>query len=254
MNKFLNKIRSWDSNKYLYIFLLCTMNLPNLCLAGSFYVNPVKIELSKQTKTAVISIENTSNSETTIQIKALSWTQKNGEEILTITKDLIIAPKIFKIKARSTQIVRVGMMGNAEKNDELSYRLSIEEIPAPPTPDFKGLQIALRISIPVFISGTDQSEQKINFTNFRLANEKLIFNIKNIGSIHTRITSVKLYPEENPEKIIAIHDAPIYVLPKSEQTVTMKIDNFNALNWSRMKISAQTLTGTIASDAILFAP
>lgn len=246
--------RSWNDYKYFLIQFFICMNLAGSSLAGSFYVNPVKIELSEKKQTAVISIENTSENDTSIQIKPMSWSQKNGEEILKITKDILVTPKIFKIKSGTTQIVRVGMMVNAEKNEELSYRLSFEEIPPPPDPDFKGLQIALRINIPLFISPIDPVLQEINFSNFTFLNEKISFNIKNLGSAHTKIISTRLYSEENPEKIIGIYESPIYILPKSEKSIAIKVDQLNSKNWSRIKIKAHTLTELIESDAILSKP
>ncbi len=89
----------------------------------------------------------------------MAWAQKDGKDQLTPTRELIATPPIFNLKAGTTQLIRIGMLRKVDLEKELIYRLILEEIPPPPAPDFKGLQVALRIGLPVFIKPDTSAQQ-----------------------------------------------------------------------------------------------
>ena len=62
-----------------------------------------------------------------------------------------MSPPIATIAPDKEQIIRVGLRRAPDKERELSYRLFLQEVPAPPKPGFQGLQVALRVGLPVFV-------------------------------------------------------------------------------------------------------
>jgi CBS domain containing-hemolysin-like protein len=43
------------------------------------------------------------------------------------------------------------MVSKPDPVNEIAYRLVLDEIPPPPEPGFKGLQVALKINFPIFV-------------------------------------------------------------------------------------------------------
>jgi hypothetical protein len=72
----------WVVNLLLAICVL-TLNF-SPALAGTFNVSPVKINLSKNSSTAIITVSNAGNSDTTIQLQTMRWIQdEEGDMRLT---------------------------------------------------------------------------------------------------------------------------------------------------------------------------
>jgi len=56
----------------LLVFCVLTFNFSPV-LAGTFNVSPVKINLSKNSSTAIITVSNAGSSDTTIQLQTMRW-------------------------------------------------------------------------------------------------------------------------------------------------------------------------------------
>ena len=70
-----------------FAFCFLKLNFP-VALAGTFNVSPVKINLTKNSTTAILQVSNAGNSTTTIQLQTMRWMQ-DGEEDILISRRLI---------------------------------------------------------------------------------------------------------------------------------------------------------------------
>lgn len=172
---------------FLPIFAVLLIWLPQLVNAGSFSVTPLRIDLSKAESTRVINLQNLESKPVTVQLKIFSWSHKGGTDQLTPTRDVIVTPQVFHLKPNSLQIIRAGLLRKPDTNEELSYRLVIEEIPEPPSADFTGAQLALKITLPVFVAPEKTSKPQLEFQSFVEADDKLKVRILNQGKVHTKI-------------------------------------------------------------------
>ena len=93
------------------IILLATLSavVPN-ALAGSFSVNPVRVELSAQRSSAVVQVENTGSGEVTVEARTFAWAQPDGKDQLSTTREVIVTPQVFRLKAGATQLLRIGAL------------------------------------------------------------------------------------------------------------------------------------------------
>ena len=105
--------------------------------AGSFSVNPVRVELSAQRMSAVVEVENTSSGEVTVEARTFSWSQHSGKDQLSPTREIIVTPQVFRLKSGAKQLLRLGLLRKPDPLTELPYRLLIEEIPPPPSAEVK---------------------------------------------------------------------------------------------------------------------
>ena len=185
--------RQWQP----YVFLgLCiaAINMPNLASAAGWEIDPIRIELSQQQQTAALTVKNSSDQPTSIQIRAVEWTQQDGRDIYKPTKELLVSPPIFTIAPKSEQIVRVALRREADSQDELTYRISLQELPPKLTPDFMGVKVALRVSLPVFV----QSQQggaaaKMAWDVSQLPGNQLKATVSNSGNAHVQISDFSFY-------------------------------------------------------------
>ena len=162
-----------------YLVLLLLLWMPYLAHAGSFSVTPLRVELSKLQTTRIINLKNLEDKPVTVQLQLMAWSHKDGVDKLMPTRDVIVTPQVFHLKANGLQIIRAGLLRKPDSEEELSYRLIIEEIPAPPSADFKGAQLAIKITLPVFITPEKISIPKLEFHTFVESDGKLKVRIAN---------------------------------------------------------------------------
>lgn len=162
--------------------------------AGSFQINPIRVNLSPAAPTAAVTVTNDGTEPVVVQTEAQSWSQSDNKDVYTATRDLIATPPIITIAPGAAQILRVGLMRALDTQRELAYRLFVREVPPPPQPGFKGLQVALRVGIPVFIPPIHgQARPQITWTGSIAANGMLTIIASNHGDAHIRISDLRIF-------------------------------------------------------------
>lgn len=210
---------------FLSVFAALLIWVPQLVNAGSFSVTPLRIDLSKAESTRVINLHNLESKPVTVQLQILSWSHKDGTDQLTPTRDVIVTPQVFHLKPNSLQIIRAGLLRKPDATEELSYRLIIEEIPEPPSADFTGARLALKITLPVFVAPEKISKPQLEFQSFVDTDGKLKIRILNQGKVHTKIQQFVIFAEGKAEKILAKYDKSLYVLPGQVRNILLKTED-----------------------------
>lgn len=171
----------------LVIFFLGFTNV----WAASFSVSPVIAHITEQERITSFTIKNQAQSQTAIESQLFRWQQINGEEKLTPAPELLVTPAIFKLDGSASQIIRVGIRQPVTTEQEQSYRLILKEIPSLPKPGFQGLNVLLRISIPIFVS-KNLASPTLNWRASVDENGKLVLDIDNSGFGHTKLLHISL--------------------------------------------------------------
>lgn len=232
--------------------LLCASALPGHSVAGSFSVNPVRIELSGTAPNAVIHVENTGNAPVTVQLSTMLWSQADGKDQLRPTRELLSTPQIFNLKAGAVQLVRIGALRKPDAGRELSYRLLLEEIPPPPPPDFKGLQVALRVSIPVFLKPPVETREKLEVALRLKPDNQLTLTLANAGNGSAHWSGFTLHDEAAPERVLAAHPGAVYMLPGQQRDVSLQAAGVEA--GRKILVRASTRSGSVEFHATPVAP
>ena len=232
--------------------LLACMLFCTASYAGSFQINPLRVELSALEKSAVIRVQNTGDTSVTIQSQVLTWSQQDGKDQLNPTREVLVSPPLFNLNPGSTQIVRVGLLRPADDARELSYRLQMEEIPPPRTADFKGLQVALRIGIPVFVNPSRAAVQDLRFSVSKPVNGNFDLMVTNHGNAHAQLYGLTLQTKEG--QVMAAHDNPFYLLPGQQRSISLKANDLLRADSDGLLVKVRTRTGSLESHADYMAP
>jgi len=170
--------------------ILLALALPLGALAGSFQVNPVGLTLSATRSTGVVTVTNGSGSPTVVQLEVVAWSQENGQDAYTPTRDPLATPPIFTVAAGAQQTVRVGMRSRPDAKTETAYRLFLQEVP--PATGSKGVQMLLRIGIPVFVEPAAPAAPEVRWSAKRLSETEISVEAVNDGTAHVQILNLKL--------------------------------------------------------------
>lgn len=193
--------------------------------AGSFLISPVQLELPAGQSTTVLEIKNNTESSTVIQLSEVTWSQKAGKDVLTPTRALLATPPIFTLPAGGEQIIRVGLRAKRDATQETTYRLILAQVPPKPRPGFRGLQIALRFSLPVFVAPlAGNAAPQLDWSLRRLGDGKKVeLSVVNTGTAHAQVSNLSLGANKSGPALIKIGAGNGYLLPGAHRTWTLKL-------------------------------
>jgi len=204
--------------------LACACVMPCLAMqaaqAGQYSVSPLRLDLKASRRLDVLTVMNAADEPLSIQVQLVSWSQHDGEDQYGDTHELLATPPIFKIPAHGQQIIRVALRREADAARELDYRVFVTEVPPPPAKDFSGAQVALRMSLPIFVAPAAPDNAPLRWQARWNDDGSLALSATNPGNAHVKVTDfeVKLAGVDAPLRA----DVARYVLPQSTVTWTIK--------------------------------
>jgi fimbrial chaperone protein len=161
--------------------------------AGSFQVNPIRVELSPKSQTTALTVKNTGNDPVVVQVNVEAWNQQDGKDVYAPTRELLATPPVMTIPPSEERVVRVGLRRAPDRAKELSYRLFLQEVPPPPQPGFQGLVVALRVGLPIFVAPSQgQAAARVSWKAVRTADGKLEVSAINQGTAHVQISEINV--------------------------------------------------------------
>lgn len=180
-------------------------------LAGAFQVNPVNINLPADKATAALTIQNADDKPLSVRISAYAWTQENGVDVRTPTKDVLATPPIVTIPAKGSQVIRVGLR-NRDTSVERAYRVIVEEIPQQ-IADKAAIQMVLRLDLPLYALPKTAGKADLKWSAWRDAQGNVVMEARNSGTLHEQVR--ELQAKTASGKSITLSKAMGVVLPGS---------------------------------------
>ena len=189
--------------------------------AFSLSVSPTNISVYAPEKVARLTLSSEKLNSIDLQVQIFKWTQKDGQEILTPTRDVISTPPIVKVPAKGSQIIRLVRVATTPINGEESYRIITNELPQPTIfLQKKGAQaqMTMSFSIPAYFMSKD-SNPKMEFAAERLGNS-LSIKGTNSGNRHFKVKDLSIEAIEQNKKAQTIDLIPpknSSILPQSSE-------------------------------------
>ena len=180
--------------------------------AASFGVSPVRVTLSDSQQMGALTVRNDGTEPASLQMEMLNWSQAEGQDVLTPTRELLANPPIFTVPAGGSQLVRVGLRRAPDGQRELTYRIVLQELPPPPSPDFMGTRMLMRISLPVFVLPEVDAKPVLLWQAARTTQGALKISLTNNGNAHIQILNFKL-PLPGSAQPWVTKQSSEYVLP-----------------------------------------
>lgn len=206
----------------LALFWACS-----LCQAANLSINPVLITLSNGQSIGALTLRNKGHQPVVLQVDVRSWNIESNRDRYGETDALIVTPPVFTVAPDQEQVVRVGLRHPAASDTEQSFRVFLEQAPATPAnsanPDQAptGIQVTLRIGIPVFIAPGGPVKREVEWHAERLDDGHLRIEAVNRGNVHVQVQRLALLAQDNQP--LSHNGDLMYVLPGSRRHWTLEL-------------------------------
>jgi fimbrial chaperone protein len=164
--------------------------------AGVFNVKPIRLFMSKDASSVILTIHNEDSAPLRIQVGGASWNNnRDGQPQLKPTDDLIVFPTLITMNPFEERIIRIGFSGTPPSNTELTYRITIDELPSLESQiggaHNVGLQVRTRITVPVFFE-PDNTFKKAGITALSVHRGIADATFTNEGNFHVVVGDVDI--------------------------------------------------------------
>jgi len=208
--------------------------------AQSLSVLPVNVFLSAGQKTATVSVTNSADKPTTIQIRAFDWSQQNNEEQLNESKNVVVSPPLATIAPAATQVVRL-ILRESPAGSEATYRIILDQIPGPHEPGV--VQMVLRLSIPIFAAPEVKVAPEAQF-HLERDGDKLFLVGTNAGKSHETLRDLVL-TTANGQKVNVKSMASPYLLAGATRRWELDAEGLTPQTGETLKLTAHGVAGAI---------
>lgn len=177
-----------------FLFSLLAL-LPATAHASAVVIWPVDPVIASGEQATALWLENKGDTPVTLQVRALAWSQPNGEEQLAQQDEVVASPPIATVAPGARQLVRI-LRRTATAMPEGTYRLLVDELPPPPPtgpdgPPQARLAVQMRYSIPLFTFTGARPAPRLDAA-IASGTGGRVLTIRNTGAGHARLTDLRL--------------------------------------------------------------
>jgi fimbrial chaperone protein len=215
-------------------------------------VSPVRVTLSDKQKMGTLTVRNNGAEPVPMQLEVLNWSQEEGNDVFTPTRELIVNPPIFTIPAGGSQLIRVGLRRAPDAQRELIYRIFLQELPPPPSPEFNGTKMLMRVSLPVFVLPKVAAKPVLRWQAVRTSDGSLKISLTNNGNAHIQIINFSLSKPGSAQPWITQKASDYALIGQSlDWILPASADYSIPQSGTTIQLFAQTDAGDIEAEVLI---
>ena len=213
--------------------------------AATLQIEPVLIDVAAPGAASTVSLRNDGTTPINVQIRVFRWSQIDGKENLEPTEDVVASPPAVTLAPNGNYVARIVRVTKRPVGGEESYRVLIDQLPAPHQKRTSAVNLLVRYSIPVFFGASERRDPAVAWT-VAVSGNKVKVTARNDGDRRLRIASLNI--RNSKGKTVLFSKGLVgYVLGKSTVAWTAPAAGF-APDGS-VSISAQSDTGPVEAVA-----
>jgi len=236
-------MRSWISG---FLAATALIAAPAAALASTLEITPINVEVPAPGAVSTVTLHNPGADVVNAQIRVFKWTQRNGQDELVPTTEVVASPPAIKLETGRKGVVRIVRLSKQPASAEETFRLVVDEIPKPVKPGQVGVGFSVRYSIPVFFSRPGE-EPSLTW-KASSGRHGLVLEADNNGGRRVRLAALKIVSVKGRALSIG-NGLAGYVLAQSAKTWTVTGAGKQIAPGTTIKIIAQGDNGPVEATA-----
>lgn len=192
--------------------------------AAQVAVSPLRIDLNDHHNKDEVRITNQESGPRSYEVEIVAWSQTDERrEVYSPTEDIIAVPPLFTLAPGEEQVVRVGMLTEADPSIERSYRMFVTELasPQPEEQSTSGIKMRLQFGLPVFVAPAALPSASLDYFDSMRIDDQFFMHLRNHGNTHVKISEVQYLAPGKEEPVTA--PAVIYILARQTGYVSVEL-------------------------------
>ncbi len=217
--------------------------------AGVFNVKPIRLFFTKDTSSVILTLQNQDTAPLRVQVAGVRWSNsRDGVAQFKPTDDLIVFPTLFTMNPLETRNIRIGFSGTPPRQTELTYRITIDELPTLESQITKarvsGLNVRTRITVPVFFE-PDAMVKNAGIDDLSVRRGVAQATFANKGNFHVVVGDVDFSGRDaNGAKVFSQTLTGWYVLPGETRAFDARIPRNRCSAIKTLSITVHTDVGS----------
>ncbi len=126
----------------------------------------------------------------------MRWTQHgDGEDVYMPAAELLANPPLLTVPPGGARVIRVGLLAAAPEHVEAAFRIYLTEVPVQQPVQSTGLQILLRMGIPLYVAPV-QEPRRMLLWSARLDGAQIRVTAMNRGDRHERRAQLRIHDHD----------------------------------------------------------
>ncbi len=233
----------------LALATLCSTTATLPASAGVYDVKPIRLFLSKDSTSAILTIQNQDTAPLRLQVSGLAWSNnRNGQPQFKPTDDLIVFPTLVTMNALEQRNVRIGFSGTPPAEKEVAYRIMLDELPSLDSQISKaripGVSVRTRITVPVFFT-PNTVVQKVQIESVSMQHGVAQTVLSNLGNVHAIAQNAQFSGEDTKgSRIFSKSLSGWYVLAGESRAFTFSIPRSQCVRLKQLSVTVTTDIGS----------
>ena len=217
--------------------------------AGTLQVEPVLIDVAAPGAASTVTLRNEGTAPINVQIRLFRWSQVDGKEKLEPTEDVVASPPAMTMAPKTNYVARIVRVTKRPVSGEESYRVLIDQLPAPAQQHGNTVNLLMRYSIPVFFGASARRDPAVAWT-VAVSGNRIKVTAQNGGERRIRIASLNIRDAKG--KTVSFGKGLVgYVLGNSTAEWTVPAGGF--ATGGAAAVSAQSDGGPLEATASIHA-
>lgn len=174
----------------LLLLVGLSTSLPSVAAVSGIRVSPTRLQVVASQSGTELQVTNLTRNEIAMQISVFEWSQKDGQMVLTPTRDILFSPPITKVESGDEQTVRFKVRRGADRDNERAYRVYIEQL-LPPE-QVRSNNFKLKFGVPFFLSSIIP-QQPAYEVNIERDSGQVELSMKNDSKFHLKVSGIAAY-------------------------------------------------------------
>jgi fimbrial chaperone protein len=197
---------------------------PAAASAASFQVDPVRVHLEPGRAVETLVVRNDGDGVLRFEATLLRWEMTaDGSWVQTPSDDLVLHPQYLEVPARGEARMRVGALDPiAAGAPQRAYRVELMQQADPAAPAGSALQVLTKVSLPVFVGGSDQARPALRGLRFTPGGLSLVVANEGGRYLPQQAAQVRLLDAAGRE-LAALAPGVGYVLAGAELPLSLQL-------------------------------
>ena len=177
---------------FLLLCLLWATGTLGAGLASRVSVSPITLQLQPNVRATQLTLTNQGDTPVTFDLNLMAWSQSGGQDVLTSTQAVVVAPATVTLAPGKAQTVRLARLGNPTLSEQ-AYRLIVTERPS----DGGGVTTRLQLILPLFDGPVSDTPTDDGISGGALTVQASLsldghLTLTNPGSTHLHLSTLEL--------------------------------------------------------------